>query len=450
MAATAAAAATALSGDAPGYGVRPVCWKCSGKGTVRKKRKKRKEKRPSENLADGATNNSVMLMQCPVCHGVGTLQSKRKEAQHALAPGVVTSLRARPDGWKACGVLPVGNPNNHERLAPRVGEALTGLCGDWRIFQKVGGHRFSTDDVVTAWFASIVTNDCGLTPRKTVDLGCGIGSVLLQCAWLWPEAALVGVEAQPTSAGMARRSIEYNVGYTDRRVKLVEGDIRDENILARVRSAFERSAANNYTDRKRGSPGAAKMDEKTSGSKRRKTVVQVDERGEVSNDVDLITGTPPYFQIERDSAGNAIPIEGGMPSCINSAPARNEFRGGVEVYCDAAARILRGNSPRGRQRGIFVVTMAYQVDRVEKAAKASGLVIFRRVDVIGKEGKTPLFATFAMRLAEGTGAEAGALDGIENKETHVETLTVRGSDSRHTRGYEAVMLRMGIPPLAKP
>ena len=46
------------------------------------------------------------------------------------------------------------------------------------------------------------------------------------------------------------------------------------------------------------------------------------------------------------------------------------------------------------------------------------MVIFRRVDVIGKEGKTPLFATFAMRLAEGTGAEAGALDGIENKETH--------------------------------
>jgi tRNA1(Val) A37 N6-methylase TrmN6 len=40
-----------------------------------------------------------------------------------------------------------------------------------------------------------------------LDLGCGIGSVLLMLAWRFPDAAVVGVEAQALSLDLARRSI---------------------------------------------------------------------------------------------------------------------------------------------------------------------------------------------------------------------------------------------------
>jgi tRNA1Val (adenine37-N6)-methyltransferase len=490
--------ASASSKDAPGYGARPICWKCSGKGAIfknvkkikkqqrqrqhqrqqqqqKKKKEEEKEQRPRD--GDGGTSaaqasstssttttssslsssspsspssSSTATVACPVCHGAGTLLGKRKEAQHANAPGVVTKLRERPAGWQARGVLPVGNPHGRERLAPRAGEALTGLCGDWRIFQKVGGHRWSTEDIVTAWYAAQIFRG-GAAPRKIVDLGCGIGSVLLQCAWLWPEAALVGVEAQPTSAGLARRSIEYNLGRANGRVKLVEGDIRDEATLASARAALLGGAGINNRCQI-DDAGAANKNEKGT-TKRRKVAVHDNDNNDNDNrkNIALVTGTPPYFHIDRDDDGNAIPIQGGMPSCVNSAPARNEFRGGVEVYCDAAARILRANTmmgtSSGRRHGVFVVTMAYQVARVEQAAAASGLVIFRRLDVIGKTGKTPLFASFAMRLAGDAGVEAATSGGAGAKKTHVETLAVRGLDLKHTDEYEALMQRMGIPPV---
>ena len=94
-----------------------------------------------------------------------------------------------------------------------------------------------------------------------------------------------------------------------------------------------------------------------------------------------------------------------------------------------------------------------EVARVEAAAARSGLVIFRRLDVIGKTGKSPLFASFAMRLAindESVVAAGGANDAAGARaKTHVESLTVRGSDLKHTAEYEALMQRMGIPPVRK-
>ena len=420
---------------------------------IRKKRKahgekQRKKRKGSsgDDAPDAPSFPATATVACPVCRGAGTLLGKLKEARHANAPGVVTKLRERPLGWQARGVLPVGNPHRHERLKPGVGEALTGLCGDWRIFQKVGGHRWSTEDIVTAWYAAKILKG-GKAPLKVVDLGCGIGSVLLQCAWLWPQATAVGIEAQPTSAGLARRSIEYNLGHVDRRVKLIEGDIRNEATLTSAREILVASAdcASVTSDISYSRSGSGEE-----RSKRRKVLMIPD--NDTDRDITLVTGTPPYFHIERDEAGNAIPIQGGMPSCVNSAPARNEFRGGIEVYCDAAAKILRGNTGSASS-GTFVVTMAYQVARVEAAAARSGLVIFRRLDVIGKTGKSPLFASFAMRLAindESVVAAGGANDAAGARaKTHVESLTVRGSDLKHTAEYEALMQRMGIPPVRK-
>ena len=51
-------------------------------------------------------------------------------------------------GWTRPGPRP---PAGVER---EPGETLDGLCGRWRIFQLEKGNRFSTDDLVTAWYGT--------------------------------------------------------------------------------------------------------------------------------------------------------------------------------------------------------------------------------------------------------------------------------------------------------
>jgi tRNA1(Val) A37 N6-methylase TrmN6 len=92
-------------------------------------------------------------------------------------------------------------------VAPNADEDLSFLTGDWRLLQKKHGHRWSLDDLITAWFAS---RQCAAPPRRYLDLGCGIGSVLLMTAWRFPGAACRGIEAQRVSFELCQRSIRYN------------------------------------------------------------------------------------------------------------------------------------------------------------------------------------------------------------------------------------------------
>jgi predicted RNA methylase len=110
--------------------------------------------------------------------------------------------------------------------APRDGETLDALCGNYRIFQFARGQRFTTDDVLSAWYAT------QWAPRveRAADLGSGIGSIALMVAWRLPGARIVTVEIQECSAELARRSVRYN-GLDDR-VRVVEGDLRDPAALA--------------------------------------------------------------------------------------------------------------------------------------------------------------------------------------------------------------------------
>ncbi len=85
-----------------------------------------------------------------------------------------------------------------EAVAPRSDpRPLTDdlLTRDYRVFQRAKGHRFSSDDVATAYVAWHAAKGS----RRVIDLGCGLGSVLLHLAWKLPEATLVGVEAQAIS-----------------------------------------------------------------------------------------------------------------------------------------------------------------------------------------------------------------------------------------------------------
>ena len=66
-------------------------------------------------------------------------------------------------------------------LGPLTDDALT---REYRVWQRLGGHRFSSDDMATAWVAYGAAPDA----RRVLDLGTGLGSVLLQLAWRMPAA----------------------------------------------------------------------------------------------------------------------------------------------------------------------------------------------------------------------------------------------------------------------
>jgi tRNA1(Val) A37 N6-methylase TrmN6 len=251
--------------------------------------------------------------------------------------GILRAAR-RPAGWRAPGPAPAPpHPRAREALWPGPGEDLCWLAGDWRILQRTDGHRFSLDDLVTAHLAARLLEDRprgpGAPPPRLLDLGCGIGTVLLLLAWRFPEAEAWGIEAQDQSAELARRSIAWNgVGA---RCRVLGGDLRDPAAL-----------------------GAA-----------------------ASGAFDLCTGTPPYFP-------RGTGLESDRPQ---RAPCRFEHRGGIEEYAAAAARHLGPGAP------FVACAAAGQRARVAAAAAAADLALERWRDVIPRAGKPPLLSVFAMR-----------------------------------------------------
>jgi tRNA1Val (adenine37-N6)-methyltransferase len=238
------------------------------------------------------------------------------------------ATRKRPLGWRAPGPPPRGALGRPD-LEPRENEVLSFLSGDYRIFQRKDGHRWSLDDFMTAMVALEEGRAHGHV-QTACDLGCGIGSVLMFVAWGFPTARCVGVEAQELSCDLLRRSLAFN-GAEDR-CEVRMGDLRSEAMFSE-KAAF-----------------------------------------------DLVTGTPPY-----------IPLGRGTESAkVQRGPCCFETRGGIEAYAESAARLLS----RG---GVFVACSGtWPQDRAIKAGESAGLACTRRVSVIGKEGKPPLFVVTAM------------------------------------------------------
>ncbi len=159
-------------------------------------------------------------------------------------------------------------------LGPLTDDLLTPSV---RVYQRQKGHRFSSDDVATAYVAF------GARPNaaRVLDLGCGLGSVLLLLAYKLPHAELAGVEAQAMSFALLERNVARS-GFAAR-VRIFHGDLRDPELGRRFPAPFE-----------------------------------------------LITGTPPYFP-----PAAALDAEDEQ-----RAYARIEYRGGVEAYIAAGAPLL--------------------------------------------------------------------------------------------------------------
>lgn len=105
--------------------------------------------------------------------------------------------------------------------SPECGETLDRLAGEWWIFQLERGHRYATDDVLTAW-AGVCSRPAA---RRVLDLGCGVGSVGLMALLLLPaDAHLTSIEVQETSVGLLHKTLAYN--RLDERVTVIRADLR--------------------------------------------------------------------------------------------------------------------------------------------------------------------------------------------------------------------------------
>ena len=105
------------------------------------------------------------------------------------------------------------------------GQTLDALSGHFKIFQRKNGHRYSTDDLLVAWYG---TSWAG-SAKRVLELGSGIGSVGMISAWRLQGAQFVAIEAQDESVEMQRRSLELN-GLLGR-YELRHGDFRDPQVL---------------------------------------------------------------------------------------------------------------------------------------------------------------------------------------------------------------------------
>lgn len=163
-------------------------------------------------------------------------------------------------------------------VTPTFSEPVTqdAISGHYRLFQLKKGHRFSTDDLLTAWYGST------WCPRadRVLDLGSGIGSVGMIAAWRLPGARFVTIEAQDVSVELARKSASFNE--LESRYEIRHGDFRDSSLLQ-------------------------------------------------SNEVfDLILGSPPYFPLDGG-------ILGDHPQKV---ACRFEVRGDISDYCRIASAHL--------------------------------------------------------------------------------------------------------------
>jgi tRNA1Val (adenine37-N6)-methyltransferase len=198
---------------------------------------------------------------------------------------------------------------------PISDDALTARL---RVYQRVRGHRYSIDDVATAWEAArerpLADSAC--------DLGCGIGSVLLMVADRLPQARMVGIEAQEISFQLARRNVERND--LEHRVELICGDLRE--------------------------------------------VTQ-----ELGRVFPLVTGTPPYFDPKKASPSTdsqrtyaRIEMRGGLEDYV-AAGAKVLAPGGVLVVCGDAQRPERAREG-ARRAGLYLRSSREIVPRRGKHA----------------------------------------------------------------------------------
>lgn len=212
----------------------------------------------------------------------------------------------------------------------------------WNYWYRHNGMQTSTDDVMVAFVAvyreigsyqNDQTENINRDIDYYVDLGCGIGSVLLLTAqMIKPKKQSLGIEVQQESASMASRSIS-ELPSNSPPIAVENTDLRCFLIPA----VANQSQGSSYYQTLRGK-------------------------------CELVTANPPY-----------LPMNSGT-NCLDNQRkfARFEHHGGIEDYCIVAASLLKP----GEGRFVFSFWARYH-SRVMTALDLHGLRVNRIVRVLG-------------------------------------------------------------------
>lgn len=168
------------------------------------------------------------------------------------------------------------------------------FVGNWKYWYRENGMRTSTDDVLTSYLASKMVLQNNLKVTKYVDLGCGIGSILLLTAHKLSPTLTLGIEAQQVSVNLLQKTLDDLPKENLPRMQVSHKDLRN----------FFVNRASNLSDYEKSFIGSC----------------------------DLITANPPYS-----------PISGTFPKDPQRLAARFEVRGGVEEYLETSRVLLSSN-----------------------------------------------------------------------------------------------------------
>lgn len=248
------------------------------------------------------------------------------------------------------------------------GESCDAISGGYRLYQYSDGHRFSTDDVLVAWFATTY----GVRAERVLDLGSGIGSVGMMAAWRLPHARFVTVEAQERSVRLALKSRRFN--RLEDRYDIRTADFRNTSAWLKDGESF-----------------------------------------------DLVMGSPPYF-----------PLTDGVTSeHPQKVECRFETRGTVVDYCRAAAPALAPGGmffvvfPRNQEERVLEGARASGL-RILRNRE----VIFREGEppllALYQMGRTEDYPeTFLKRVPERGWSEPSLTIRLRNGEIHPEYSVVK-------------------------
>lgn len=253
-------------------------------------------------------------------------------------------------------------------------ESLDALSGHMKIYQLKKGHRYSTDDVLVAWFATANSGQV----RTALDLGSGLSSVAMMCAWKLRGAHFTTIEAQETSFHLSQKSVLYN--QLSLRFTQHLGDFRESSKIL----------------------GDLKFD--------------------------LVTGTPPYFDLNAGLHGNHD----------QKIRCRFETRGSILDYCKTATQHL---APAGFLFLIFPT--AFEKDWVPQLSSL-GLVILKNRPVQFKEGEPPLLTLY--QLARSVDFPKNFLNKLPLQGFSEPSLIIRTQDGTIHPEYSIIKFTVGFPP----
>jgi tRNA1(Val) A37 N6-methylase TrmN6 len=290
-----------------------------------------------------------------------------------------------------------------------------------------------------------------------------------------PFHIVYGFEAREEAVGLLQRSLDFNIGIQTplrQRVHIVRTDFRSYN-----------NGNGNDDDIESHDDTMNDVDFTIHQNQNNNHLLLL------QNQLDVVTGTPPYFQVDfhipssstaktnsstkhtnchnqhsntnqpnSDTIATKVPVlttsnnnktattdtniiatirQGGMPLSIQSAPARCEFRGGIEAYCQTASYLLRPGS------GMLCICENYHNhNRAIQSFRTYHFHLIKYYIIEGKVGRGPLFCVYVARKIANPVDVQDTSENVSSTPSVPEVvhLAVRDENGEWTKEYQHMVL----------